>query len=76
MSHLEFPPKGRIYKNFEVRLAKTAAEIEAAQSLRYQVFYEEMDAKRVLVNSGVGAREYYRMLGYRRVGAYMGKELG
>jgi putative hemolysin len=31
--------------DFEVRLAKTAAEIDAAQALRYRVFYEEMQAK-------------------------------
>lgn len=29
----------------EVRLAQTAAEIDAAQALRYRVFYEEMGAK-------------------------------
>ena len=29
----------------EARLARTTAEIEAAQRLRYQVFYEEMDAQ-------------------------------
>lgn len=31
--------------DFEVRLAENAAEIEAAQALRYRVFYEEMTAK-------------------------------
>ena len=31
--------------NFEVRLARTPAEIDAAQALRYRVFYEEMAAK-------------------------------
>src|SRR3954467_13962659 len=31
--------------NFEVRLAATAAEIDAAQALRYRVFYEEMSAR-------------------------------
>lgn len=31
--------------NMEVRLAKNAAEIDAAQALRYTVFYEEMSAK-------------------------------
>jgi putative hemolysin len=31
--------------DFEVRLAETAAEIDAAQALRYRVFYEEMSAK-------------------------------
>jgi len=30
--------------DFEVRVAKTAEEIEAAQALRYRVFYEEMAA--------------------------------
>jgi putative hemolysin len=30
--------------DFEVRLAKTAEEIDAAQALRYRVFYEEMAA--------------------------------
>jgi putative hemolysin len=30
--------------NFEVRLAKRAAEIDAAQALRYRIFYEEMKA--------------------------------
>src|ERR1700761_5902364 len=29
----------------EVRLAQTAEEIDAAQALRYHVFYEEMGAK-------------------------------
>jgi len=31
--------------DFEVRLAQTAAEVEAAQALRFRVFYEEMSAK-------------------------------
>ena len=30
--------------DFEVRLAATAAEVDAAQALRYRVFYEEMTA--------------------------------
>jgi L-ornithine Nalpha-acyltransferase len=30
--------------DFEVRLAKTPAEIDAAQALRYRIFYEEMGA--------------------------------
>jgi len=32
-------------KSLEVRLAETAAEIDAAQALRYRVFYGEMNAK-------------------------------
>jgi putative hemolysin len=31
--------------DFEVRLAQTAAEIDAAQALRYRIFYEEMAAQ-------------------------------
>ena len=30
--------------SLEVRLARTAAEVDASQALRYRVFYEEMDA--------------------------------
>lgn len=33
-----------VFKDFEVRLAENAREIEAAQALRYQVFYDEMTA--------------------------------
>ena len=37
---------------------------------------EEFQAKQVLVLSGVGAREYYRVeSGYRSLGEYMVKEL-
>ncbi|MCX8174529.1 MAG: tRNA uridine(34) 5-carboxymethylaminomethyl modification radical SAM/GNAT enzyme Elp3 [Thermoplasmata archaeon] len=31
--------------------------------------------RKLLVTSGVGAREYYRKLGFERVGVYMGKKL-
>jgi len=34
-----------------------------------------LGADRLLVTSGVGAREYYRRTGYERVGPYMGKNL-
>ncbi len=37
---------------------------------------EEFDAKRVLVTSAVGTRDYYRKLGYERLGPYMAKRLG
>ena len=33
------------YESLQVRLAQSAAEIDAAQALRYRVFYEEMGAK-------------------------------
>jgi len=36
---------------------------------------EEFSMNDILVISGVGAREYYRKLGYRLRGAYMGKKL-
>jgi elongator complex protein 3 len=36
---------------------------------------EEFDAKRLLVISAVGTREYYRKLGYTPLGPYMSKEL-
>ena len=37
-------PSDEITDNIEVRLAVTAAEVEAAQRLRYKVFYEEYGA--------------------------------
>jgi len=37
---------------------------------------EECKADRISVLSGVGAREYYRSLGYHLEGAYMVKQLG
>ncbi len=33
------------FNNLEVRLARDEADMDAAQSLRYRVFYEEMGAK-------------------------------
>ena len=36
---------------------------------------EEFDAKRILVISAVGTREYYRKIGYSLLGPYMAKEL-
>ena len=39
-------PHGGIHAgNLEVRLARGAAEIDAAQALRYSIFYEEMSAR-------------------------------
>jgi len=40
-----------------------------------KVAAEDFDAKRLLVTSAVGTRNYYRMLGYDRVGPYMGRSL-
>jgi len=36
---------------------------------------EELGIKKVLVNSGVGVREYYRGMGYEADGVYMGKKM-
>lgn len=36
---------------------------------------DEFDAKRLLVISAVGTREYYRKIGYSLLGPYMSKEL-
>jgi elongator complex protein 3 len=41
-----------------------------------RIVWEDFKAHRLSVLSGVGAREYYRSLGYRLEGAYMVKELG
>jgi elongator complex protein 3 len=40
-----------------------------------RVARDEWKMERLLVNSGAGARGYYRKMGYERVGPYMGKEL-
>ncbi|RLF07006.1 MAG: tRNA uridine(34) 5-carboxymethylaminomethyl modification radical SAM/GNAT enzyme Elp3 [Thermoprotei archaeon] len=36
---------------------------------------EELEARRIIVISGVGARPYFYSLGYRRLGPYVAKEL-
>ena len=36
---------------------------------------EEFDAKKILVISAIGTREYYRKLGYSLYGPYMSKKL-
>ncbi|HEX54693.1 MAG: tRNA uridine(34) 5-carboxymethylaminomethyl modification radical SAM/GNAT enzyme Elp3 [Candidatus Altiarchaeales archaeon] len=36
---------------------------------------EEFDMKRILVTSGIGARDYYRKFNYRMHGVYMGKTI-
>lgn len=38
-----------------------------------EIGFEQMNAKRILVISGIGAREYYRRQGYYKLGAYMAK---
>ena len=40
-----------------------------------RVAVEDYDAKRLLVTSAVGTRNYYRKLGYERTGPYMGMSL-
>ena len=36
---------------------------------------EDFDARKIIVLSGVGTRNYYRRFGYEREGPYMAKEL-
>ncbi|WP_456471550.1 tRNA uridine(34) 5-carboxymethylaminomethyl modification radical SAM/GNAT enzyme Elp3 [Methanocaldococcus sp.] len=36
---------------------------------------EEFNKNKILVTSGIGVREYYRKLGYEKIGVYMGKYL-
>lgn len=36
---------------------------------------DEFDKNRILINSGIGVREYYRRLGYTKIGPYMGKSI-
>ena len=40
-----------------------------------RIALEEFDAKKLLVISAIGTREYYRRLGYTREGPYMVKQL-
>jgi len=40
-----------------------------------RIAIEEFDTNRLLVISGIGAREYFRKLGYERLGPYMAKVL-
>lgn len=40
-----------------------------------QISVEEFQAKRVLVNSGIGVKEYYRRLGFSDLGPYLAKSL-
>ena len=36
---------------------------------------EKYEAKQILVTSGIGVKEYYRKLGFKQLGVYMGKDL-
>jgi elongator complex protein 3 len=36
---------------------------------------DEWGSSRMIVTSGIGAREYYRKFGFERIGPYMGKKL-
>lgn len=40
-----------------------------------RIAHDEFGRDRMLIISGVGVRDYYRKLGYKRVGPYMGKTL-
>ncbi|MBA2861547.1 tRNA uridine(34) 5-carboxymethylaminomethyl modification radical SAM/GNAT enzyme Elp3 [Methanococcus maripaludis] len=45
--------------------------IDEAEKIAKQEFKKDQ----LLINSGIGVREYYKKLGYKRVGPYMGKNL-
>lgn len=53
------------HKGFGSKLLAEAEKISA----------DEFDAKRILVLSGIGAREYYKKKGYYKLGPYMAKDL-
>ncbi len=40
-----------------------------------RIAHQEFDAKKMVVTSAVGTRNYYRMLGYERLGPYVVREL-
>lgn len=48
---------------------------KALMNISEKIAKEEFSAKNLFVNSGVGAREYYRKLDYERDGHYMKKKL-
>jgi len=54
---------GILQGNIEVRIARTGAEIEAAQRLRYQIFYGEMNARPTAEMAAVG-RDFDRFDSY------------
>jgi elongator complex protein 3 len=61
------------------RLERTAQHQGLGESLlrgAEKIAGEEFKSDRLVVLSGVGAREYYRSLGYSQEGAYMVKKLG
>ena len=43
--------------------------------LAASIVKDEWGLDRIIVTSGIGAREYYRRLGYKRLGPYMSREL-
>lgn len=45
--------------------------IEAA----YEIGRDEFHSERILVNSGIGVKEYYRNLGFNDIGPYLAKDL-
>ena len=59
------PEKELQHKGFGRQLLEEAERIAS----------EEFDVKKMLVMSGVGVREYYRMFGYKNNGPYVSKQL-
>jgi len=50
-------------------------KVNALVKLVKEIIAKENDAKKLSVISGVGAREYYRKLGYKKEGPYMAKTI-
>ena len=49
---------------------------EALLAEAERISREEFDARKLMVLSGIGVRDYYRRFGYEREGPYMAKRLG
>ena len=58
-------PESTQHRGYGARLLKEAELIAM----------EEFDAKKIVIISGIGVREYYRRFGYRLEGPYMSKKL-
>ncbi len=57
--------RGVQHRGYGARLLREAERIS----------FEEFDARKIVIISGIGVREYYRRFGYRREGPYMSKLL-
>jgi elongator complex protein 3 len=63
-------PLGRRISKYEQHRGWGGLLLKRAENIA-----KDADIEKILVTSAIGTREYYRRSGYRRVGAYMGKDL-